>query len=123
MTIQEALTSTDALKPNQYNDEMKISWLSDLDLRIYKEIIEPRGGEKTEAFQGYNESTDTNTKLLVEEPYSQLYVLYLCSQIDFYNAEFTRYNNSAVAFNEAYESFFGYYNRTHRHRESGIFTR
>lgn len=123
MTIQQAITRTDSLKPNQYSDEQKIEWLSELDGRIMEEIISPRSGEKTSAFKGYNKDTDTNTQLLAEEPYSRLYVLYLCSQIDFGNAEYTRYNNSAMAFNEAYESFFGYYNRTHMHKDSGIFKR
>ena len=102
MKICEAIRQTDELKPNQYSDEQKIRWLSELDGKIVKELIDAKSGEKSTVFEGYNEDTDTNTELLVPEPYSNLYVLWLMSKIDFFNAEYDRYNNSAMAFNEAY---------------------
>lgn len=123
MKICEAIRQTDELKPNQYSDEQKIRWLAELDGKIVKELIDAKSGEKSTAFEGYNEDTDTNTELLVPEPYSNLYVLWLMSKIDFFNAEYDRYNNSAMAFNEAYEGYWGYYSRTQAAPASGIFAR
>lgn len=113
MTIQEALEKVDKLKPNQFEEAEKIRWLSDLDARVKAEIIDNHEGADKIAFNGYDEKTNRDTVLLVPEPYSELYLLYLAAQIDFYNAEYTRYNNSMVMFNTMYDDFAVYYNRTH----------
>ena len=38
MTINEAIEMVDRLKPNQYEHEQKVGWLSKLDGMIYEEI-------------------------------------------------------------------------------------
>lgn len=100
------------MKPNQYEKETKIGWLSNLDGMIKKEIIDTHVGGDLIAFTGYSIDTDLSTVLLVPEPYSDVYVKYLFTQIDFNNAEFTRYNNSMAMFNAAYSTYQNYYNRT-----------
>ena len=42
MTISEAITKIDALRPNMYTDAEKIGWLSKLDGMIYYEILGQR---------------------------------------------------------------------------------
>lgn len=49
--------------------------------------------------------------LLAPEPYSQLYVYYLCAQIDMQNQEFDLYQNNAALYNKAYSDYASYYNR------------
>lgn len=39
MTIQQVIDDVDLFKPNQYTIEQKISWLSQLDGQIYRELI------------------------------------------------------------------------------------
>ena len=39
MTISDAITMVDALRPNQYSQDMKIRWLSRLDGMIWQEVI------------------------------------------------------------------------------------
>ena len=39
MTIMQAITQTQSVKPNQYDDEMMVNWLSELDGMIYHEYI------------------------------------------------------------------------------------
>lgn len=117
MTISEAIAICDAQKPNSYSDADKIRWLSDLDGMIQSEIIDTHETEAGagEAFAGYDpDAADVGeTILLVPEPYADLYVKYLFSQIDFANAEFARYNNSAMLYNTAYQAYANYYHRTH----------
>ena len=114
MTIQEVLTRIDNLKPNQYKITQKIAWISDIDGVIYKEIIKTHVNEEDNEFVGYDDTTDLSTELLACEPYSELYVYYLMAQIDFCNGEYTRYNNTSALFNQAYQNYVNYYNRTHR---------
>lgn len=112
MTIIEAINKIDALKPNDYTQSEKVKWLSTLDSLIYKEIITTHEGDTT--FAGYTDDTPVDTVLLAGEPYDDMYIHWLESKIDYYNAEYTRYNNSVTQFDDMYSAFSKYYNRTHK---------
>lgn len=111
MTIIEAINRIDALKPNNYSQEDKVAWLSQIDGSIKKEIIDTHEGGETIRFSGYNEETPLDTELLVPSPYDDVYVKWLEAQIDYANSEYGRYNNSMVAYNSALTSFERFYNR------------
>lgn len=114
MTIQEAIETSDSLRPSRFDGIEKVKWLSALDRRIKSEIIDTH--EENEEISGtfiYDESTNLQEKLLVPDPYSELYIHYIISQIDFYNGEYARYNNSAGMFNQQYNEFSRWYNREH----------
>lgn len=112
MTINEAISKVDALKVNTYGRKEKIEWLSTLDGTIKKEIIDFHEGDKTE-FNGYNQDTPADTKLLVPAPYDDIYLRWLEAQIDYCNDDTTQYANSMAMFNMAYSSFDRYYNRAY----------
>ena len=111
MTIQEAIAQVCDLKPNQFKQQHFLKWLSEVDGIIQKEILDTHG--QVNEWKGYSESTDVSTELLAPDPYSVLYIDYLCAMIDFYCGEFTRYNNQMVKYNNSYQSFADYWNRTH----------
>lgn len=115
MTILQAITQTQAVKPHQYDEETVVRWLSDLDGKIYHEYVKgyevPEGVEITHG--PYDPEEDMDTVLLVPDPYSNIYVQYLCAQVDYYNGEMDRYNNGMVMYNIALSEFVDYYNRTH----------
>ena len=113
MTIIEAITQIDTLKPNGFKQPEKIRWLSLLDGVIKAEIIDTHEGGSEVTFTGYDESTPLDTKLLVPAPYEHLYLRWLEAQIDYYNAEIGKFNNSISLYNTAYSAFEKYYNRTH----------
>lgn len=113
MTISEAIENLDSLKHNVYTQSDKIGWLSRLDRKIRTEIIDTHEGAPSAAFDGYDDSTDLGTELLVPAPYDEVYLRYMETQIDYLNGEYGRYNNSVTMFNEAYSSYERYYNRTH----------
>lgn len=113
MTLIEAIDQVNALKPNTYNHTEKVKWLSTLDGIIKREIIDTHEGAEEVTFTGYDEDTDLATELLVPAPYDSIYLRWLETQIDYANGELSRYNNSAQAYNDAYNAFARYYNRTH----------
>ena len=118
MTIAEIIDMVDDLKPNKFTDEQKISWLSDCDSVIFKDVIsthERQDGDP-ETFSGYAADVDVSTKLLVDAPHDQLYRYYLEMQIDLYNKEISNYNNTANIYNRAYADFASWYNREHMPR-------
>lgn len=112
MTIIEAINGVDALKPNTYEQIDKIRWLSELDGKIKKEIIDTHEGADAVVFEGYNENTPLDKELLVVAPYDEIYTLWLEAKIDYANKEYGKYNNSSHMYNTAYNNYFKYYNRT-----------
>lgn len=113
MTLMEAMHRADALKPNSYTTEEKIKWLSILDGLIKEKLIDTHEGGEGVVFNGYEADTPLTTELLVPAPYDDIYVHWLTMHIDLTNGEYARYNNSAMVYNEAYQDFANYYNRTH----------
>ena len=113
MTIIEAINQVDSIKPNSYSQSDKIEWLSRLDGLIKKHIIDTHEGGESVVFNGYDDSTPLDTKLIAEAPYDAVYLSWLEAKIDYANGEFNKYNNSAVAYNTDYSAFERYYNRTH----------
>ena len=113
MKISEAIAQIDILKPNSYTDSEKVGWLSTLDGVIKKEIIDTHVGGRDIVFNGYDDTTDRNTELLVPAPYTDVYLRYLEAQIDYSNGEYAKYNNTVSAYNSAYSAFERFYNRTH----------
>lgn len=113
MTIIEAINRIDSLKPNNYTQEDKIKWLSTIDGVIKKEIIDTHEGADTIIFNGYDIDTALDTVLIVPAPYDDIYVKWLEAQIDYFNGETARFNNSIVMYNTAYSVFEKYYNRTY----------
>lgn len=118
MYISSVLALVDAIKPNTYDENIKIQWLSDLDGKIFNEVILTHERDKDEEGNIIGPSEvpvyeTTNDELIVSEPYADIYRNYLFAMIDFSNGESDKYTNSMIIFNNSYKSFTDYYNRTH----------
>ena len=121
MTIRQAFERTDALKFNTYTTADKVMWLSHLEWDIVRNIMEAHEGGDQFGFFGYDSDTDPETVLLAPEPYDQMYLRYLESQIDYHNGEMDRYNVSAMLFNNLYESYANWHSRNHKPLSWGRF--
>ena len=115
MTLEEAIRKTDNLKPNMFPVEQKIEWLSWLDQKVYREIFkthEYNAGETEITFDGYGPD-DLETDLLVGEPYCEMYIHRLASQIDYHNMEYDGFNAANAMFESVYKDFRNDYNEEH----------
>ena len=112
MTIGDVIDQCNRIWPNQYTKPDMLRWLSEVDGRIFSELwcahVEAADGP----FTGYDENTPDNTELLAVFPYDGMYVHYLCAMVDYYNAEYARYNNGMMQFNEIYADYSKWFNRT-----------
>ena len=113
MTIEQALAQSAALKPGPFGNADKIAWLAQLDGQIDAELIRTHEGAPEAPFVPYTAQTDTGTLLIIPDPYSKLYVSYLCAQMDFYSAEYARFNNTQRRFELDWREAADWYNRTH----------
>lgn len=116
MTINEAISRVDELKPNTASRTDKIRWLSQIDSMVKEEIIMTHYPYPQECDTAYNDETPGDTELLVKSPYDDIYVKWLEAQIDYYSGEVNRYNNSIVMFNELYREYNNWYNRKYMPR-------
>lgn len=120
MTLIEAINRIDNVKPNGYTQTEKIEWLSTLDGMIKRLVIDTHEGGEDIEFNGYNDDTPMDTKLIVDAPYDDIYILWLESKIDYANSEYVKYNNSITRYNDIYETFSNEYNRMHMPKGSAI---
>ena len=111
MTIDSAFASAREQRQGNFDDRVLRDMLSELDGRIYYEIIEPYGIEGE--FSGYTDTTPGDTELLAPFPYDSLYTAYLVMGIDQRNHELAKYNNSSIRFNTLYNDFKKWWARTH----------
>lgn len=113
MTIQEAISQLDSRLTNVCTQLEKIAWLSTLDSRVKNLIIDTHEGAEAVHFDGYTESTDLNTVLLVPAPYDEMYLRWMEAQIHYINQEEARCNNANDAFEVLWVEFWRDYNRKH----------
>ena len=121
MTVIQAITRADGLKSNDFEQIEKIGWLSELDHKIYEEIIKTHEGDGGVFFVPYGAETNADTTvLLAADAYAELYVMWLIAKIDLHNAEIGRYNNDILEFNALYQAYERWYNRTHAPKTAKI---
>lgn len=107
-TMNSVIEELTGLKPNVYSEEDKYKWISRLDGMISAEVFRHEEPVK------YAIPEDADKELLVTAPFDDIYVLYCAAMVDFYNREYTAYNNSVMMFNERFEAFKSYYIQRHR---------
>lgn len=119
MTIMDAISRIDSLKPNRYEQVEKVKWLGTLEKRLVDEIfsryeLKSEEKEAVENFTVYNENTPVTTELLAKAPYDELYIHWIEAQINYWNGEYPKYNNSIDMFEEEYKAYRNQFNRTHK---------
>ena len=108
MTASRLIERADALRPNHYSAEQKLSWLCRLDGQIYEELIKPRDAAALPPAEEYTAETELRERGAYAE---ELYLCYLFAQIDLNNAEIQKYNQSASLLAAAWRSLADSYNR------------
>ncbi len=120
--MSEAIAKVDVLRPNAIPDEMKKSWLAQLDASVRQAVINQHAAQGTVALgTGADFDTSDAAVLLVPMPHEEMYLYWLCAQIDFTLGEITRYSNSMSLYNAAYLAFSAAYKAAHRPLARGQF--
>lgn len=74
MTLAKVIENFDNERKNSLPYGQKVNWLSQLDMKISSELLEPRGEGD---FSGYTETTSPETVVRAPEEYCEIYGLYL----------------------------------------------
>ena len=119
--MEQAVKLVDALEPNGYSRDQKVRWLSALDGRVFREVLQQYEDCPMQCFAGYVDAQGS-TCLLVPFPYDEdVYSFYLQSRIALENGEAARYNRAVTLFNSAFQAFEKDYRRNHRPMSYGQF--
>ena len=105
MTIQEAITYANAVKPNAFDNDTLTRWLNEVEGMVQTQALLLR----TEAIITYTYEKDANTTMLVRPPHDKLYPAYLEARIDFANGEYERCPNTMQLFNSFFKEFMRWY--------------
>lgn len=113
MKIQDVLARVDELKPNKFSEEQKVRWLSNLELIAYEQVVRWHKDCEHLKPEPYDPAADIDAELMIEDPWSEVYVHWLSAQIDYYNGDLGRYQNSAVSYNSTFTAWANWFNRNH----------
>lgn len=107
MTIQQAITYLDTVKPNAFPEDLKLAWLSEIEGKIALQIhlLDP---EELADLLPYSQE-DMGAELRVGVPYTGLYTWWLQAQADMANAEYDLAQNSMAMFNAAWAEYLRWY--------------
>ena len=112
MTVNECLTRVRATPGCSADEEMMLTWLSDVEGILFEEVLSGREGAP-ERFDGYGDE-DSDTVLFAKDPYSMLYVYYVVAQSYLHVLDLDRYNTYLALYRDAFDEFAGYHARHHR---------
>ncbi len=104
MTVKEIIEYTDKLKPNSFENDIKLSWINQVEGMVQSEINKA----PLESIRILESENDT---VSVKHPYSQIYSFYIVSMIDFFSGNFTGYENSSAVYNDAMKLYAKYVSR------------
>jgi len=113
-TINKVIERASMLRPDCYSDEIKCTWLSELDGKICRETMHRND------FSAYSFPKDGEKELLVKAPYDNIYELYIIAMSDFFSGELGNYSASSIMFERAYQEFRKNYIRTHMPLQQGL---
>ena len=108
MTPNKVIEKVDGRRPNAYDEEIKLGWISNLDGMVKRLVMQE------DEITPYSYPEDMDKELVIPFPFDDLYELYIESMIDYYNREYGNYNNSAMMFEAQFTEYKKDYIRKHR---------
>lgn len=112
MTLANAIEYYDKLRPNGIPQEVKVRALSELDVRVNRDVLMPRGLGKR-SFSGYGCDADMDTVLLVAEPFCDVYFWFLAMKLSRILGETDEYNAALQNYEEYFVGFADHLNKDH----------
>ena len=112
MIISDLINYVNGVKPHNFDNNVLIRWINEIEGRIQTEIYlidvhEITLYEWDDTWTNERKAQELGKELLVGAPYDNIYTTYLTAEIDNANGEYNRYENTKEQFNRV----FGQYSR------------
>ena len=105
MTVNDAITYANAVKPNAFDKDTMTRWLNEVEGMVQTQVLLM----SIDSIITYDYERDADTVMLARPPHDKLYPAYLEARIDFANGEYERYQNSTQLFNSFFKEFMRWY--------------
>jgi hypothetical protein len=103
MTLREAISRADRVRPNAFTNNEKTAWISALEGRVAANVFLWPPVELF--YTRYTWKDNRNIELLVKPPHDDIYFYWLQAKIDEHNGEYDKQQNSMQIFNAHYSDF------------------
>ena len=104
MKLSIAMARADELRPSTASEEQKAAWVCELDAQLAEMMAVPVPENQW----------PQDRELLMPPPHEELYQLYLCCKLDYYNQEMDLYANDIQLYNAALAEAQAWWRRHHR---------
>lgn len=108
MTVLDVIEAVDCRLHNEVDETIKIKWISDLDRKIQKDVIDTHKDGFVHDFP-YTLDSD----VIIADGYEEIYILYLLRQITLLNGDIEHSNNYLSEYNNLIYEWKKFYNREH----------
>lgn len=117
MKLRETIRQVNELKANAYTEDTLTGWIMELENYVIEDIFNRAEGMNYEPVT-YSWEENDDQELMIPDPYSEVYIHYLCTKIDYWNREMDSYNNSVSMYNAAYQNFANRMRRKYKPKSS-----
>lgn len=107
MTPNKVIEDVDSIRPNAYDDKIKLSWINELDGMVTRLVLQE------DSYTDYVYPQDLEKELIIPSPFDNVYKLYVEAMIDYHNREYENYNNSVMMFDTRFNEYKKAYIREH----------
>lgn len=123
MTINSIIAQFDSLMPNVFSEDLKRQWLSEVDyfilnMRDYY-VLSDEEQLISDEWEPYIDAVGT-TELLLGIPYTDIYIHYMSSKVDYNQMDIQKHNNSLAMYQKVYNEYSNKFNRSHTAKVSTI---
>ena len=119
MKLREILATIAQIRPHAYTDAEMITLVNTIEGRVYTDILMQSADFKGDEFDPFKEGEEER-ELAVPVPFTDLYIYYLASRIDYFNGDVDRYNDSMVLYNDAWDAFAAHYRRNNKPKQTNL---
>ena len=100
MTVGKLIETVTVLVGQQYDLEMMVGWLNEIEGQVLDQVVNRSQGYDIE-FKPFTDE-DMERELTVPDRFQDVYINYLRAKVDIANQETERYNNDAAMFDAAW---------------------
>lgn len=111
MKVGKLIETVTVLIGQQYDLEMLIGWLNEIEGQVLDQVVNKAQGFDVE-FVPFTED-DTERELTVPDRFQDVYINYIRAKVDFTNQETERYNNDAAMFEASWKEYASWHIRNY----------
>ncbi len=101
MTVKEIIEYTDKVRPNDFEQQIKLNWINQVEGTVQAEIMKI----PLDKIRRIISNTDT---LSVAHPYCEIYSLYVISMVHLFTGNTEGYESFSKAYNDAMKRYAKY---------------